>query len=272
MTERPARPHGGRPARSIAARGLVAAALLWPFAALPQAVTAELSIERRADGSRAALVRNALGGPLQVTVVDAARPQERAEATLDAFETRAIGRFGGDGAGGLRLEAQVGAPTPLPPEQRRPYAFPLPVGAAWRLTQGFGGRASHRDPANFHAIDLAAPLGTPVLAARAGTVMQVVDTFTDSGTDAALLERTNLVRVLHDDGSMGLYAHIAAGSARVRAGDPVRVGEALAGVGSVGWSTAPHLHFAVQFNDGRELLTVPFRMAGPDGAPLPTGE
>jgi murein DD-endopeptidase MepM/ murein hydrolase activator NlpD len=36
----------------------------------------------------------------------------------------------------------------------------------------------------------------------------------------------------------------------------------------VGWSSAPHLHFAVQFNDGRELLTLPFRMSAPDGSAL----
>lgn len=245
------------------AAGLVAIAISGGSGA--QVVTAELSIERRADGTRAALVRNALGGPLQVTVVNPAPPRERAEATLEAFETRAIGRFSGAASSRLRLAAQVGTPMPLPPEQRRPYAFPLPAEAAWRLTQGFGGRASHRDAANFHALDLAAAEGTPVLAARAGTVMQVIDSFHEGGMEARLRDRMNLVRVLHDDGSMGLYAHIAAGSARVRPGDSIGAGEALAAVGSVGWSSAPHLHFAVQFNDGRELLTLPFRMAAPDG-------
>ena len=235
-------------------------------AAMAQVDLAQLGIERQPDGSRSALVRNALGGPLQVTVVDPAHPRQRVEATLAAFETRALGRFTGEGDAALRLTAQVGAPLPLPPEQRRPYAFPLPPGSAWRLTQGFGGRASHRDAANFHALDLAASEGTPVLAARAGTVMQVVDHFREGGTDEGLKERMNLVRVLHTDGSMGLYAHIAHRSARVRPGDAVAAGDALAAVGSVGWSTAPHLHFSVQVNDGRELLSLPFRMAAPDGS------
>jgi hypothetical protein len=98
--------------------------------------------------------------------------------------------------------------------------------------------------------------------------MQVVDTFTQGGTDAALKERMNLVRVLHADGAMGLYAHIAPGSARVQPGDGVQAGQVLAAVGSVGWSTAPHLHFSVQVNDGRELLSLPFRMSAPDGRDL----
>jgi len=223
----------------------------------------QLSVERQADGSRRALVQNPLAGPLQVRVWEPGRPEAAIEATLAAGESRAIGRFSGAGAAELRLLARPGPALPLPPLQVRPYAFPLPADAAWRLTQGFGGRASHRDPANWHALDLAAAEGTPVLAARAGTVMQVVDTFVEGGTDAALLERANFVRVLHADGSMGLYAHIAAGSARVRPGEVVEAGTPLAAVGSVGWSSAPHLHFSVQVNDGRELLSLPFRMAAP---------
>lgn len=247
---------------------------LWAAPALPAAdpgarpAMAELSVERRADGTRQALVRNRLAGPIHVRVHDAARPREVVEATLAAGETRALGRFSGEGVPDLRLIAQPGAPQLLPPAQRGAYAFPLPPTSAWRLTQGFGGRASHRDAANFHALDFAATEGTPVMAARAGTVMQVVDTFTEGGTDEALKERVNVVRVLHADGSMGLYAHIAPGSARVAPGDGVHAGQALAAVGSVGWSSAPHLHFSVQANDGRELLSLPFRMAGPDGREL----
>lgn len=247
---------------------------LWAAPALPAALPgdrpamAELSVERRADGTRQALVRNRLAGPIHVRVHDAARPRELVEATLAAGETRALGRFGGESAPDLRLIARPGAPQLLPPVQRGAYAFPLPAASAWRLTQGFGGRASHRDAANFHALDFAAAQGTPVLAARAGTVMQVVDTFTEGGMDEALKERMNLVRVLHADGSMGLYAHIAPGSARVPLGDAVQAGEVIAAVGSVGWSSAPHLHFSVQANDGRELLSLPFRMMAPDGMPL----
>lgn len=252
----------------LALLGLLAAAMLPAAVPAPGAAMAELSVERRADGTRQALVRNRLAGPIHVRVHEAARPREVIEATIGPGETRALGRFDGEGAPDLRLEAQPGAPQLLPPGQRGVYAFPLPAGSAWQLTQGFGGRASHRDAANFHALDFAAAQGTPVLAARAGTVMQVVDTFTEGGMDEALKERMNLVRVLHADGSMGLYAHIAPGSARLQPGDGVQAGQALAAVGSVGWSSAPHLHFSVQANDGRELLSLPFRMSGPDGREL----
>lgn len=252
----------------LALWGLLAASTLHAADPPGSAAMADLSVERRADGTRQALVRNRLAGPIHVRVHDAARPREVVEATLAAGETRALGRFGGEGAPDLRLVTRPGAPQLLPPVQRGAYAFPLPAATAWRLTQGFGGRASHRDAANFHALDIAAAAGTPVLAARAGTVMQVVDRYTEGGTDEALKDRLNLVRVLHADGSMGLYAHIAAGSARVQPGDTVQPGQSLAAVGSVGWSSAPHLHFSVQANDGRELLSLPFRMSGPDGREL----
>ena len=244
-----------------------------PVQALPAAPPlVELSVERRADGTRQALVRNRLAGPVHVRVHEARAPRAVVEATLEAGEARALGVFAGDGEADVRLEAQPGAPQLLPPAQRGAYAFPLPAGVRWRLTQGFGGRQSHRDGANFHALDFAAAEGTPVLAARPGTVMQVIDGFTEGGRSERLKDRMNLVRVLHDDGAMGLYAHIAPGSARVQPGNRVQTGQVLAAVGSVGWSTAPHLHFSVQVNDGRELLSVPFRMAGPDGGLLPTGE
>jgi len=253
---------------ALLANALAAAALLAPTWAAAQVDPAALSIERGADGMRMAVVENRLAGPLQLRVWDPRKPLQMQTATLAAGATARIGPFAGDGAAELQLEAQPGQPMLLPPEQRGGYAFPLPAGAAWQLTQGFGGRASHRDPANWFALDLAAAAGTPVLAARAGVVMQVIDGFGEGGSDAALKNRANLVRVLHADGSMGLYAHIATGSARVAVGDAVVAGSALARVGSVGWSSAPHLHFAVQANDGRELLSLPFRMAAPDGSAL----
>ncbi len=227
-----------------------------------------LSVNRE-QGQRNALIENLLAGPVTVRLWAEGQERKAITLTLSARETREVGPFAGQAE--LRAEAQPGAPLLLPPEQRLPYAFPLGRAQGWRITQGFGGSESHRSPANWHALDIAAQQGSPVIAARAGTVMQVVDAFTEGGTDARLKDRANLIRVLHEDGSMGLYAHIAPGSARVQAGDTVQAGSTLAAVGSVGWSTAPHLHFSVQINDGRELLSLPFTLLGPDGVALPPG-
>jgi murein DD-endopeptidase MepM/ murein hydrolase activator NlpD len=71
--------------------------------------------------------------------------------------------------------------------------------------------------------------------------------------------------VLHDDGSMALYAHLREGGVLVRAGERVTLGQMIGYSGSTGYSSGPHLHFAVQVNGGLQLVSVPFRMIGPHG-------
>ncbi|MFT4248972.1 MAG: M23 family metallopeptidase [Pseudomonas sp.] len=145
--------------------------------------------------------------------------------------------------------------------------YRLPFSAApVRIDQGFGGAFSHADPANFYALDFALPERTPVLAARDGVVIEVRDDFHEAGRDPARFGNgANLVRVLHADGSIAIYAHLAPGGIVVRLGQAVRSGERLGLSGNTGLSTGPHLHFAVQRTHGTRLESVPFRMAGPLG-------
>lgn len=154
----------------------------------------------------------------------------------------------------LVLDSVPGQPQPA--SQAFEYRLPFDPAAGVRVHQGAHGRASHHDAQNRYAWDFALAEGTPVLAARAGTVMQVVE---DSPEDGCL------VRVLHADGGMALYAHLQSGSLRVRPGQRVEAGQPLAASGNTGRSRAPHLHFAVQANTGLALVSVPFRMAGPRG-------
>ncbi|MEG8119429.1 M23 family metallopeptidase, partial [Xanthomonas hortorum] len=51
----------------------------------------------------------------------------------------------------------------------------------------------------------------------------------------------------------------------VRSGDVFRAGERLGDSGNTGFSTAPHLHFAIQRNADMRLISLPFRMLGPQG-------
>jgi murein DD-endopeptidase MepM/ murein hydrolase activator NlpD len=51
----------------------------------------------------------------------------------------------------------------------------------------------------------------------------------------------------------------------VRPGQRVRRGEVIGRSGDTGFTTGPHLHFAVQVNRGMRLESVPFRMSGPEG-------
>jgi murein DD-endopeptidase MepM/ murein hydrolase activator NlpD len=113
------------------------------------------------------------------------------------------------------------------------------------------------------------PVGTNVFAARGGVVIEVTSDYFENGTDINVDgPRANLLRVLHDDGTMSLYGHLNWNSIRVVPGQRVQRGEYLADSGNTGFSTGPHLHFVVQRNRGGAIESVPVEFAGVGGAPV----
>ncbi|MEW6368762.1 MAG: M23/M56 family metallopeptidase [Acidobacteriota bacterium] len=133
------------------------------------------------------------------------------------------------------------AATPTTPS----FVDPLP-GA--RLTSGFGWRI---DPTtrkkDFHAgIDLGAPAGSEVLAARAGTVLRV-----KLNKSAP---RGMVVVIDHGGGYETFYAYLQEVS--VTENQAVKPGDAIAKIGAVGRSTGPHLHFQVM-RDGQPIDPLP---------------
>ncbi len=122
------------------------------------------------------------------------------------------------------------------------WTWPLPSGEMGTVSSDFGHRADPLSGADteHHGVDLAAPAGTAVLAARGGTV-------THAGPKGGY---GNLVEVEHAGGLVTRYAHQDA--VHVSPGDAVRAGDSLGTVGSTGKSTGPHLHFEVR-QDGVAL-------------------
>ncbi|MDQ3098114.1 MAG: peptidoglycan DD-metalloendopeptidase family protein [Chloroflexota bacterium] len=116
------------------------------------------------------------------------------------------------------------------------------------VTQEFGPSALTLEPSatykgvtypHFHdGIDIAAPLGTPVLAAARGRVA-----FVGHLSDGAMV-----VIVAHEGGIVTLYGHLDDASLRptVRTGDDVDAGAPLGVVGITGLTTGPHLHFVIR--------------------------
>ena len=221
-----------------------------------------------------AFADNRLAGPVQVRLSFtrsrnvAGDPLLPARATIDPRGSALVARIGAadpanPGDFELRLEAVPGSPNARPRDFE--YAYPLQGGDV-QVAQGFGGGWSHQDAQNHYAVDFVAPIGTPVFAARNGTVMQVESDFDKAGLNAEKYGgRANYVRIVHDDGTMALYAHLREGGVLVRVGQRVARGQQIGLSGNTGFTSGPHLHFAVQVNRDMRLVSIPFRMFGPRG-------
>ena len=234
---------------------------------------ARLRIEN--DGDRfLAFADNRLSGPIEVQL-DFSRsdnvigqPMLPARATVAARGSALVAVLSSaDPDRGfdfeLQMESLPGDPNARP--SNVDYLLPLQQ-AAFRIDQGYGGHFSHRDAQNRYAVDFAADIGTPVVAARDGVVMQVESDFDKAGLNLERYGgRANFVRILHEDGTMTLYAHLKSEGVLVRVGQRVRAGQQIGLSGNTGFTTGPHLHFAVQVNRGMKLESIPFRMIGPQG-------
>lgn len=138
--------------------------------------------------------------------------------------------------GGLGLADVLQQALPHAPQRHAPTAPLALVAGHGAVTSPFGERVDPLDGTRrFHpGVDVAAPEGTPILAAADGVVL-CAGPRGDYG---------NAVELRHADGSTTLYGHASA--LEVAAGQVVRRGEPIARVGSTGRSTGNHLHFEVR--------------------------
>ena len=118
----------------------------------------------------------------------------------------------------------------------RPQGYAWPLAKPGRISSYFGFRNISVGGNTFHAgLDIAAPLGTQVLASRDGVVSR-------TGWIGAY---GYSVFVDHGDATQTRYAHLSMVSVQV--GELIAQGEAVGRVGSTGASTGPHLHFELRF-------------------------
>ena len=134
-----------------------------------------------------------------------------------------------------RADARISQPA-TPVADR---VFPVPGESAG---SPFGIRSDPftGEPRMHKGVDVGAPMGTPIVAAQAGTV-----TFAGEWGSYG-----NIVIIDHGDGVETRYAHQS--QVGVAAGDRVEAGQAIGAVGSTGRSTGPHLHFEVRV-DGEAI-------------------
>lgn len=118
------------------------------------------------------------------------------------------------------LNARAGTAT-----QKGYYLRPLTGGVK---TQGVHG---------YNGVDLAAPIGTPILAAAEGDVLIAKETGWNAGYGGYVV-------IKHGNGSQTLYAHQS--KVAVAPGQHVQQGQVIGYVGSTGKSTGPHVHFEIR--------------------------
>lgn len=117
-----------------------------------------------------------------------------------------------------------------------PFCWPAP--SYTRISDDYGNRIHPTlGVEQFHnGIDMAAPGGSPILAAQSGTVVAAAYSATMG----------NYIMINHGGGLVTIYMHASA--LYVSTGQTVTKGQKIAAVGTTGRSTGNHLHFSVRLN------------------------
>jgi murein DD-endopeptidase MepM/ murein hydrolase activator NlpD len=151
----------------------------------------------------------------------------------------------------------IGSATAVPDESV--YLLPYAAGASFPVSQGYHGKFSHFGPDEY-AIDWKMPEGTPIHAARGGLVVQSRDNAEIGGKDRKYECCANCILIQHDDGTVAVYGHLQKSGNRVKVGDRVKAGDWIGLSGNTGFSSGPHLHFAVfTAKDGMSRASLPVK-------------
>ena len=144
------------------------------------------------------------------------------------------------------------------------YRLPFEDDRSFVIGQAPGGpMTTHNTPDSEQAIDFTMPENTLIVAARKGVVISAEGANQFGGQDKTMLSMANHIRILHADDSIATYAHLAPRGVLVGVGQRVEAGTVIGYSGSTGYSSGPHLHFAVhqllRKSDGFGNISVPIR-------------
>lgn len=122
------------------------------------------------------------------------------------------------------------------------YELPFEKGTSHKIVQGYGGLFSHNHLA---ALDFGMPEGTPVYAAREGTIYRFKDDSDEGGPFPSYKKKANFIMIQHSNGSIGCYWHLKKNGVVIKTGH-VSKGDLIGYSGFTGFTLRPHLHFSVK--------------------------
>ena len=122
-------------------------------------------------------------------------------------------------------------------------SFGWPIDLVGRVTSCFGPRSLAGALAHHQGVDIAAPVGTRVLASKTGVVKHYWISTSSTGYGTRVL-------LVHPDGMHTLYAHLLP-ELQLRVGQTLAQGGVVGLSGNTGFSTGPHLHFEILDDKGR---------------------
>ncbi|MCD4668428.1 MAG: M23 family metallopeptidase, partial [Sulfurimonas sp.] len=145
------------------------------------------------------------------------------------------------------------------------YRLPYSKGKSYMVTQGFNGKATHQEHSQY-AIDFGMPEGTKICAAREGTVVKTKENSNKGGYDKKFSSFGNHITIEHSDCTFSTYYHLKKNGVLVKIGQKIDRGEIIGYSGNTGYSSGPHLHFAVfKANSATTTKTIPIRLLGEKG-------
>lgn len=152
------------------------------------------------------------------------------------------------------------------------YSLPYEQGKTQLVFQGYNGRLSHK---NEFALDFNLKNGSKVLAARGGIVVEVVNIHNKNCANISCAKYNNRILIMHSDGTFGEYSHLQHLGNLVEKGGIVEQNQEIGLSGNTGYSSGPHLHFAVFINriDGkRTFIKTLFKTSDSEGQFLKEGK
>lgn len=207
-------------------------------AALESARTEQLEAKAALDAQKAEL--DSKQAAISQLLKELEANQAQYENQLDEIDSQIQAIDDEIAAAQAELRRQIANGNAVQVDTGTGYLWPLD--GCYTITSLFGGRTDPitHQPATHLGTDIRASNGTPIRAARGGTVI----------TSVKRGSYGEYVVVDHYDGVTTLYAHMS--SRAVSVGQTVSQGQVLGYVGSTGRSTGNHLHFEVSVNGVRQ--------------------